>query len=348
MSPRDYLQAKASALFVAVIGIAATCLIAAVCDCPTDAIVLMAVTLALCVSCACAIDFLRMRVFYRNLGELTDALEHPYQLHALVGEPTSPDQAIVIDALKTMGVASANEVAQAQAKTDEHREFVEGWVHGIKAPLAASTLIAGRVDEPEKSQLESELDKIRRKVDAALWYARSDCAAHDYAIHEVSLADIARTSCRDNARLLIEQSCIPHVDIDEDLTVFTDKKQAVFIVTQLVENAAKYGAQTLCFSTELHVDGEGAGRIALLVEDDGCGIPAQDMDRIFERGFTGTRGHESAASTGIGLYLAARLCEQLGLGLSISSADGEGTCATISFPLDESARLSVPTHVPSL
>lgn len=334
MNVREYLQAKASVLIVAGIGIAAACLIAAVCGCPTDAIALIAVTLALCFAGACAIDFLRTRSFYQSMRELTEVLEHPYQLHSLIGEPISPDQAIVIHALKTMGTAAAQEVAQAQAKTSEHREFVEGWVHGIKAPLAASALIAQRVSEPEKSQLESELDKVRRKVDAALWYARSDCATHDYAIHEVSLADIARTSCRDNARFLIEQSCIPRIDVDEGLTVFTDKKQAVFIVSQLVENAAKYGARSLRFFTESHTNGDGAGYAALLVEDDGCGIPAQDLDRVFERGFTGTRGHESAASTGMGLYLAARLCEQLGLGLSISSADGEGTCATVSFPLD--------------
>ena len=70
------------------------------------------------------------------------------------------------------------------------------------------------------------------------------------------------------------------------------------------------------------------------MEDDGFGIPAEDVDRVFERGFTGTRGHESAASTGMGLFLAARLCEQLGLGLSLSSVEGQGTCVCLSFPLD--------------
>ena len=70
------------------------------------------------------------------------------------------------------------------------------------------------------------------------------------------------------------------------------------------------------------------------MEDDGRGIPATDIDRVFERGFTGVRGREGATSTGMGLYLAARLCEQLGLGLEIASVDGEGTRATVSFPLD--------------
>lgn len=334
MSALTYLRAKAPSLLIAVAGIAAACLIAAVCGCPRDSVTLIALALATCVAGAGLFDYLRTRRFYHELEELTDTLEHPYQLHSLIREPSSPDQALVYEALRAMGVASAREVAQANAKASEHREFVEGWVHGIKAPLASCSLIAARVPEPERSQLASELDRVGRKVDAALWYARSDCATSDYVIREVALADIPRQACKDNARYLIEQGCIPQVDIDEGVRVFTDRKQAVFIVTQLVENAAKYGARHLRFTAEQAGTRGGAGHIALLVEDDGRGIPAEDIDRVFERGFTGTRGREGTASTGMGLYLAARLCEQLGLGLSLSSVDGEGTCAALSFPLD--------------
>lgn len=334
MSLSEYLRARAASLLIAALGIASACLIAAICGCPRDAVVLMAGVLALCAASACAVEYLRTRRFYHELKHLASSLEHPYQLHSLIGVPQNPEQAIVHDALKIMGIASAEEVAQANAKATEHREFVEGWVHGVKAPLASCTLIAERLEEPERSQLRSELDRVSRKVEAALWYARSDCAVNDYAIREVPLVDIPRTACRDNARFLIEQGCVPQLNIGPDLTVFTDKKQAVFIVTQLVENAAKYGAHHLRFTAEQHASDGGAGHIELHVEDDGLGIPAEDVGRVFERGFTGTRGREGTSSTGMGLYLAARLCEQLGLGLSVTSVDGEGTRATVSFPLD--------------
>lgn len=334
MSAFDYARSKAAPLSFTVLGIASACLIAAVCGCPADAVAVMTVVLVSCAAIACVLDYLHSRRFFREVGELAEALEHPYQLHALMSAPRSPDHAIVFEALKAMGAASADEVAQANAKAAEHREFVEGWVHGVKAPLASCELIAERVAEPERSQLASELDRVGRKVDAALWYARSDCANNDYAIREVALADIPRQVCRENARFLIEQGCIPEIDIADDLQVFTDKKQAAFIVSQLVENAAKYGATHLRFTAERVGDRDGAGHVALHIEDDGRGIPAEDMDRVFERGFTGTRGREGAASTGMGLYLAARLCEQLGLELSLSSVDGEGTRATLSFPLD--------------
>ncbi|MBR2834214.1 MAG: sensor histidine kinase [Coriobacteriales bacterium] len=334
MSVLEYIRAKAAGLFCMAVGIISACVIAAVCGCPPDAVVLIAAVLLIATACACAIDCFRIKRFYDDLHNLAEKLERPYQLHALMKEPTLSDQAIVYEALEAMGTVSANEVAQANAKAKEHREFVEGWVHGIKAPLASCSLIAERVNEPERSQLRLELDKVGKKVDAALWYARSDCANQDYAIHEVTLAEIPRKVCRDNARFLIEQDCIPEIAIDESLKVFTDKKQAVFIVSQLVENAAKYGAHHLRFTAEQNGSDQDSGYIVLRVEDDGRGIPAEDVSRVFERGFTGTRGREGAASTGMGLYLAARLCEQLGLGLSISSVDGEGTCASVKFPLD--------------
>ena len=101
-----------------------------------DAVALMAIVLLACAVCACVVDYVRSRRFYLEVGELADALERPYQLHSLMTEPLSPDQAIVYEALRAMGAVSAEEVAQANAKAAEHREFVEGWVHGVKAPLA--------------------------------------------------------------------------------------------------------------------------------------------------------------------------------------------------------------------
>ena len=329
-----YVRSNVPSLFFAAIGALSACGIAAVCGCTCDAVCLMLTVLVVCGVCACAIDFMRSRGFYGEIKELGDELERPYQLHSIMSEPFLPDHALVYRALKAMGVASAREVAYAKAKADEHREFVEGWVHGVKAPLTSCELIAERVTEPERSQLVAELDRIRHKVDAALWYARSDCAHNDYVIREMPLVRIPRQACRENARYLIDQGCMPVIDIDEAETVFTDKKQAAFIVAQFVENAAKYGAHHVRFSSVRTGMGDGSGRIELRVEDDGRGIPAEDIDRVFERGFTGTRGREGMNSTGIGLYLAARLCKQLGLGLSISSVDGEGTCVTLAFPLD--------------
>lgn len=76
------------------------------------------------------------------------------------------------------------------------------------------------------------------------------------------------------------------------------------------------------------------GCVELSISDDGDGIPAADVPRVFDRGFTGSQGCTHHKATGMGLYLAAVACDRMGLGLRISSEEGVGTTITLTFPLD--------------
>lgn len=63
----------------------------------------------------------------------------------------------------------------------------------------------------------------------------------------------------------------------------------------------------------------------LVVEDNGVGIPTEDLPRIFEKGFTGGNGRLEGRSTGIGLYLCREICRRLGHTLSVESQPGRGS-----------------------
>ena len=63
----------------------------------------------------------------------------------------------------------------------------------------------------------------------------------------------------------------------------------------------------------------------LVIEDTGIGIQAEDLPRIFERGFTGYNGRSDKKSTGIGLYLCKCVMDKLSHGLSVESTVGKGT-----------------------
>ena len=65
--------------------------------------------------------------------------------------------------------------------------------------------------------------------------------------------------------------------------------------------------------------------------DNGCGIKASDLSRVFEKGFTGSNRNKANA-TGMGLYLSKKLCDRLGLKLDIASTEKEYTRLTITFP----------------
>ena len=74
--------------------------------------------------------------------------------------------------------------------------------------------------------------------------------------------------------------------------------------------------------------------IILSICDNGIGIPASDLPRIFEKGFTGQNGRIIKSSTGIGLYLCRRLCDKLGIGISASS-EGEETIISLTFHFND-------------
>ena len=75
----------------------------------------------------------------------------------------------------------------------------------------------------------------------------------------------------------------------------------------------------------------GATNILFVIEDNGCGIKASDLSRVFEKGFTGSNRNKANA-TGMGLYLSKKLCDRLGLKLDIASTEKEYTRLTITFP----------------
>ena len=72
--------------------------------------------------------------------------------------------------------------------------------------------------------------------------------------------------------------------------------------------------------------------IILKIKDNGIGIKKSEIDRIFDKGFTGTNGRNQTKSTGIGLYLCKRLCEGIGMEIDANSKENEYTEIVIIIP----------------
>lgn len=136
----------------------------------------------------------------------------------------------------------------------------------------------------------------------------------------------------ENKQLLLRQQVQIQVE-DSGLTAFTDEKWLVFILSQLIQNAVKYRGDepVIAFAAEQTTD-----TVLLTITDNGVGISANELPRIFEKGFTGTNGRQEKHSTGMGLYLCKKLCDRLGMGISAASAEGEGTTFSLIFYKNQS------------
>ena len=118
------------------------------------------------------------------------------------------------------------------------------------------------------------------------------------------------------------------------LMVMADEKWLVSVFVNLIINAldAMKDGGRLSVRTFLNGAGEGAGQVAVEISDSGVGIPAADMEKIFDPFYT---TKPTGKGTGLGLAVSYSIIKDLGGEISVSSEPGEGASFTVKLPLLE-------------
>ena len=307
-------------------------------------IALVSICEALFACIVLAAGFLRDREFYQQLDLFCNSPENARYLSSILDEPRTLEGSIAYRALAVQGKAASDELATRSRDMKEYRDYIELWVHEAKTPIASAQLALSSLRGPEINEVRGDLDRIESRVEQALYYARSATLSEDFSIEGLNLAAVARKACRQRSRTLIGAGVSLDFAIDDALEVLADAKWVDFIIGQVLENSAKYGAKCIRFESTVRDVGTKDGCVELSISDDGDGVPAADVPRVFDRGFTGSKGRTHHKATGMGLYLAAVACERMGLGLRISSEEGRGTSITLTFPLDRT-RMDLATNL---
>lgn len=276
-----------------------------------------------------AVEYGRKRSFYNQALARLDALEEKYLFAALLEAPAFSEGAIFCAAVEEMSAAMTGQVAAARRDMTEYREYIEAWVHEAKTPIASAHLLLENNPGPLTLPLEEELFKLDERVEQALFYARSGAVDRDYLVKALPLKEVCAAAVKRQARPLIGAGF--QIDLSAlDGVVYSDGKWVEFILGQLLSNAVKYHSPRpkLTFTQTV-----GPTAVTLHVHDNGVGIPAADLGRVFEKGFTGQNGRAGLIkSTGLGLYLSKKLCNCLGLGVTLASQQGTGTTVSLTFP----------------
>lgn len=289
------------------------------------------------------VDFSRQHRFYENAYRIIATNPKPL-LSDLLIEPPHTLNAQATHRLLVLSLTHIrNETTLQRKNHEQYRTYIEQWIHEIKTPIAASKLLLDSMHGESAMTLKGEVERIESQVELALYAARSTNLERDYTIREESLLALVQQACKTNTCLLIARGVALEFSIDQNLTVLTDKQWCHFMISQIVVNAAKYDATRLTFSAwEENLDTV-EGRCILEISDNGCGIPAADVPRVFEYGFVGEVGKAHGSATGMGLYLVGLMAGKLGCGILLASEEGVGTRVRFSFPHDD--RLKTPYHL---
>lgn len=215
-----------------------------------------------------------------------------------------------------------------EEKATGRRDYYMMWTHQIKTPISALKLLLEKsTDSHNGFLMREELFKIEQYVEMVLTYQRLDDMASDLLLQECGLAPMLRQAVRKYSVLFINKGLTVEVP-DTKARVVTDEKWFSFCLEQLLSNSVKYTvAGGVRFLAE-----EREEEVRLTIEDTGIGICAEDLPRIFEKGFTGYNGRLDKKSTGIGLYLCRRVLDHLGIGIRAESEVGVGTRMRLTIP----------------
>lgn len=204
-------------------------------------------------------------------------------------------------------------------------EYFLLWVHQIKTPITVSDLILQKEKTPYTCQLKEQMFYIREYTNMAINYMKLKDRQADMDIAEVEIDKLLKSLLRKYSGLFIDKN----ISLDYqpiDTKIITDAKWATILIEQILANALKYtnsGKITLSFDRDKN---------ALKVKDTGIGIKSEDINKIFDRGYSGFNGRINEKSSGIGLYLVKKIAILLNIKIEVCSTVNVGSEFIICFP----------------
>jgi PAS domain S-box-containing protein len=217
-------------------------------------------------------------------------------------------------------------------------EFVSTVSHELRAPLTsiygfAATLLRSDIDFSDAERetflgyIASEAEQLTRIVDALLNVARLDSGELAVDLRPTDVRTVLAEALPSNGAVdpNAHRFVLELADDVPDVSADPDKLRQV--LDQLIDNAIKYSPDGGVVRVEAR---RGTDAVEISVADEGVGIPASRLDRVFDKFFTGGESHPG---TGLGLFIAQGLVNAMGGKIWVNSNEGRGSRFTFELPV---------------
>jgi signal transduction histidine kinase len=237
------------------------------------------------------------------------------------------------------GLLLNREVEGARMKAD----FAANVSHELRAPITAirlkgEALQLGLVYDDDDRQVHydaivREAERLSRLVDNVLDFSAIERGAKKYTFRPEDIGEIIYNTVESNRNSAESRGIDVEVDVPDDLPVaWVDREAISQVLTNLLSNAAKYGAEGAWVGVRARVAGDS---IEVSVSDKGVGISEQELPLVFDRFFRSSDPKiRKYPGTGIGLTIVRYIVESHGGEIGVDSAPGRGTTFTIRLPLE--------------
>ena len=224
------------------------------------------------------------------------------------------------------------EVDSLRNELEDINDYMTNWIHEVKIPISVLQIIGKRVNEIDDSrelskQINSEVSRIDKLVEQAMYSSRAGNYNSDFIINEINLEQVVKEVIKKNKYQFIYNKIDLQVN-QLNKTVLTDKKWITHIIELIIDNAIKYSHMGGKIEIYLKENKKG---FELHIKDYGMGIVPQDIERVFDKGFTGENGRKKTKSTGMGLYISKKILNKLSHDINVISAPNEFCDVYITF-----------------
>jgi signal transduction histidine kinase len=227
----------------------------------------------------------------------------------------------------------------AQRVVNMKANFLSAVSHELKTPLTAirmfSEMMASGRAPGEKGvqyagRIGAEAERLQGMIESILAYTRLEEDTGSLRFEEMDLAAVARESAGllaeayDRAGIRLVQKIATEAPLRADYNAMRS------VVQNLLENALKYSRTGTTVTLEVAAQN---GEIVLRVADQGIGIGAADLKRIFDRFWrAGDEMTRKTRGSGLGLALVKRITDAHNAVIKVNSKEGEGTEMIVTFP----------------
>ena len=232
-------------------------------------------------------------------------------------------------------------------------DFVAAVSHELRTPLAvissaaeniADGVVAGKQQLSQYgTEIKNQARHLIQLVEQILLFSATRNKGHHYNLRPLRVADVIDTALKDTASLVEEN----HITVEREIApnlppVMGDLPGLSHCLQNLITNAVKYGgdARWMRITARANDANGQLDEVQISVEDQGLGIGASELRRIFEP-FYRSRSATAAQihGTGLGLSLARDIAAAMGGRLTVTSEPGKGSCFTLYLRFAEMVEL---------
>ncbi len=233
------------------------------------------------------------------------------------------------------------DVTEQQRIEDAQRRFIADASHEMRTPLAAlkgilELLIDGAAEDPAVrddflSTMQFEADRLGRLVTDLLTLAQLEAGSLQLKVTSESAADLLGSVASVMNTLAERAGVTLAVDLpDGDVRVMADRDRAVQVLLSFTDNALKHSPRGSTVRLRAVRRDE---RVLLAVADEGSGINAEELTRVFERFYRADAARAGGGGAGLGLAIAKEIVEAHGSSIEVHSEPGTGTTFGFELPI---------------